>query len=64
MMGGYGDADGGFDGRPPTRTDQIPRERKVRKAHHRASFYSRGPRRRDQDSGGMSLGRLGKSALN
>ena len=60
MMGGYTEADGGFDGRPPTRTDQIPRERKARKAHHHASFYNRGPRRRDQDSGGMSLGRLGK----
>ena len=60
MMGGYTEADGGFDGRPPTRTDQIPRERKARKAHHHASFYNRGPRRRDQDSGGMSLGRLGE----
>ena len=60
MMGGYTDGDGGFDGRPPTRTDQIPRERKARKAHHHASFYARGPRRRDQDSGGIGLGRLGE----
>jgi len=59
MMGGYTEGEGGFDGRPPTRTDQIPRERKARKAHHHASFYARGPRRRDQDSGGIGLGRLG-----
>ena len=59
MMGTYS-TEGGFDGRPPTRSDQQPRERKARKAHHHASFYNRGPRRRDQDSGGMSLGRLGE----
>ena len=58
MMGTY-NADG-FDGRPVTRTDLQPRERKAKKANHTASFYSRGPRRRDQDSGGMSLGRLGE----
>ena len=58
MMGTY-NADG-FDGRPVTRTDLQPRERKAKKANHTASFYSRGPRRRDQDSGGMSLGKLGK----
>lgn len=57
MMGTY-NADG-FDGRPVTRTDLQPRERKAKKANHTASFYSRGPRRRDQDSGGMSLGKLG-----
>ena len=61
MMGSYSQ-EGGFDGRPPTRSDQQPRERKARKAHHHASFYNRGPRRRDQDSGGMSLGRLGEFA--
>ena len=52
MMGTYNDD--GFDGRPVTRTDLQPRECKAKKTH------SRGPRRRDQDSGGMSLGRLGK----
>jgi hypothetical protein len=59
MMGTYSQ-EGGFDGRPPTRSDQVPRPRKATKAHHRASFYNRGPKRRDQDSGGMNLGRLGE----
>ena len=58
MMGTYS-ADW-FDCRPVSRTDLQPRERKAKKANHTASFYSRGPRRRDQDSGGMSLGKLGK----
>ena len=58
MMGTY-NADG-LDGRPANRSDLQPRERKAKKAHHHANFYSRGPKRRDQDSGGMSLGRLGK----
>lgn len=62
MMGSRYSAEG-FDGRPATRTDLQPRERKAKKACHNAAFYKGGfggPRRRDADSGGMGLSRIGE----
>ena len=60
MMGSYS-ANSGFDARPPTRSDLIPRERKAKKACHNASFYKGGfgggGRRSDRDFG---LGRIGR----
>ena len=57
IVGSYS-ANSGFDGRPPTRSDQMPRERKAKKACHNASFYKGGfggGRRSDRDFGGMGL---------